>query len=102
MLQAGSYQTLTVSRISDHGLYLADIDGEEVLLPNRYVSFGDKVGDTKDVFVYHDSENRLIATTENPFVVVGAADNLTVADKTLHGTVLDCCITAKPSFFHTA
>ncbi len=56
MLQAGSYHTLTVNRISDHGLYLADGEGDEVLLPNRYVSLGDKVGDTKEVFVYHDSK----------------------------------------------
>ena len=38
MLQAGSYHTLTVNRISDYGLYLADEEGNEVLLPNRYVS----------------------------------------------------------------
>ena len=98
MLQAGSYQTLTVSRISDHGLYLADIDGEEVLLPNRYVSFGDKVGDPKDVFVYHDSENRLIATTEHPFAVVGEAAYLKVVDKNIHGAFLDWGITAKDLF----
>lgn len=98
MLQAGSYQKLTVSRISDHGLYLADIDGEEVLLPNRYVSFGDKVGDPKDVFVYHDSENRLIATTEHPFAVVGEAAYLKVVDKNIHGAFLDWGITAKDLF----
>ena len=67
MLQAGYYHTLKVNRISDYGLYLADEEGNEVLLPNRYVSLNDAVGDTKRVFVYHDSENRLIATTEHPW-----------------------------------
>ena len=66
MLQAGSYHTLTVNRISDYGLYLADEEGNEVLLPNRYVSLADRIGDTKEVFVYHDTENRLTATTDAP------------------------------------
>ncbi len=98
MLQAGSYCTLTVNRISDHGLYLADEDGGEVLLPNRYVSLADKPGDRKEVFVYHDSEDRLIATTERPFAVVGEAAYLRVVDKTVHGAFLDWGVTAKDLF----
>ena len=73
MLKAGRTQTLTVARISDHGLYLADEEQNEVLLPNRYTSLTDKVGDRKEVFVYHDSENRLVATTETPLLRVGEA-----------------------------
>ena len=46
MLRAGHVQQLTVSRISEHGLFLADEEQQEVLLPNRYVSLADKVGDT--------------------------------------------------------
>ena len=57
-MKAGQNHTLTVTRISDYGLYLADQEGQEVLLPNRYVSLADKVGDAVDVFVYHDSEDR--------------------------------------------
>ena len=56
MLKAGRTQTLTVNRISDYGLYLIDDEQNEVLLPNRYVSLANKVGDTLEVFVYHDSE----------------------------------------------
>ena len=41
MIKAGRYQTLTVSRISDYGLYLTDGEENEVLLPNRYVSLTD-------------------------------------------------------------
>lgn len=98
MLQAGSYQTLKVNRISDHGLYLVDEEENEVLLPNRYVSLEDKVGDVKDVFIYHDSENRLIATTEHPLVTAGQAAFLEVVDKNLHGAFLDWGITAKDLF----
>lgn len=98
MLQAGSYHTLTVNRISDHGLYLADGEGDEVLLPNRYVSLGDKVGDTKEVFVYHDSKDRLTATTERPYATVGQAAFLEVVDKNLHGAFLAWGITAKDIF----
>lgn len=59
MLVAGHYYTLKVNRISDYGLYLADEDGNEVLLPNRYVSVDYKPGISLEVFVYHDSEDRL-------------------------------------------
>ena len=45
MLRAGRIQKLTVSRISDYGLYLADEEQNEVLLPNRYISLTDKPGD---------------------------------------------------------
>lgn len=98
MLQAGSYQTLSVGRISDHGLYLTDDEGNEVLLPNRYVSLEDKVGDTKDVFIYHDSENRLIATTEKPLAIAQEAAYLEVVDKNIHGAFLRWGITAKDLF----
>ena len=57
MMKVGRIQTLKVARISDYGLYLADEEGQEVLLPNRYVSLSDAVGDEKSVFVYHDSED---------------------------------------------
>ena len=70
-MKVGRIQTLKVARISDYGLYLADEEGAEVLLPNRYVSLTDKVGDEKSVFVYHDSENRLVATTEQPLITEG-------------------------------
>ena len=51
MLKAGRTQTLTVSRTTEHGIYLADEEQAEVLLPNRYTSLADKVGDRKEVFV---------------------------------------------------
>lgn len=98
MLTAGQYHTLTVSRITAHGLYLADEAGDEVLLPNRFVSLRDKEGDTLDVFVYHDSENRLVATTERPLATAGEAAYLQVVDKTIHGAFLDWGLPAKQLF----
>lgn len=88
MLRAGRIQKLTVSRISDYGLYLADEEQNEVLLPNRYISLTDKPGDEKEVFLYHDSEDRLVATTETPLLRVGEAGYLRVVDKTAHGAFL--------------
>lgn len=98
MLQAGAYQRLTVSRISNHGLYLADGEGNEVLLPNRYVSLSDREGDEKEVFVYHDSEDRLVATTERPLAVVGETAYLQAVDTNAHGAFLDWGLTAKDLF----
>ncbi len=98
MLKAGRIQTLTVSRTSDYGIYLVDDEQQEVLLPNRYTSLADKVGDTKEVFIYHDSEDRLVATTETPLAKVGEAAFLKVVDKTVHGAFLDWGLHGKDLF----
>ena len=98
MLRAGRIQKLTVSRISDYGLYLADEEQNEVLLPNRYISLTDKPGDEKEVFLYHDSEDRLVATTETPLLRVGEAGYLRVVDQTAHGAFLDWGLYGKDLF----
>ena len=98
MLRAGRIQKLTVSRISDYGLYLADEEQNEVLLPNRYISLTDKPGDEKEVFLYHDSEDRLVATTETPLLRVGEAGYLRVVDKTANGAFLDWGLYGKDLF----
>ena len=98
MLKAGHTQTLTVTRVSEYGLYLADEEGAEVLLPNRYTSLADKAGDRKEVFVYHDSEDRLVATTETPLLRAGEAGFLKVVDKTPHGAFLDWGLYGKDLF----
>ena len=98
MLRAGRIQKLTVSRISDYGLYLADEEQNEVLLPNLYISLTDKPGDEKEVFLYHDSEDRLVATTETPLLRVGEAGYLRVVDKTAHGAFLDWGLYGKDLF----
>lgn len=99
MLRAGRTYSLTVSRVSDYGLYLTDEEREsEVLLPNRYVSLSNKVGDSIEVFVYHDSEDRLVATTETPLLKVGEVGFLKVVDKTIHGAFLDWGLRGKDLF----
>ena len=99
MLRAGRTYALTVKRISDFGLYLGEPDGDgEVLLPNRYVSLSNRVGDQIEVFVYHDSEDRLVATTERPLLRAGEAGFLRVVDRTLHGAFLDWGLAGKDLF----
>ncbi len=98
MLKAGHTQKLTITRISEYGLYLADEEQAEVLLPNRYVSLTDRVGDEKEVFVYHDSEDRLVATSETPLLRAGEAGYLKVVDKTPHGAFLDWGLFGKDLF----
>lgn len=84
--------------MSDFGLYLKDEQDEEVLLPNRFVSLENKVGDMLDVFVYHDSEDRLVASTEHPKATVGQVAFLRVVDKTVHGAFLEWGLQGKDLF----
>ncbi|MBL4759928.1 MAG: GntR family transcriptional regulator [Mariprofundaceae bacterium] len=67
----GHINTLTVIKEVDFGLYLDGDKLGEILLPIRYVPQDCKVGDNIDVFLYHDSEDRIIATTETPYAMVG-------------------------------
>ncbi|MBR6672004.1 MAG: hypothetical protein IKL17_03295 [Alistipes sp.] len=98
MMKVGRIQTLKVSRISDYGLYLTDDEGQEVLLPNRFVSLANAVGDEIEVFVYHDSEDRLVATTDKPLITEGRVAYLKVIDKNIHGAFLDWGVSGKDLF----
>ena len=97
-MKVGHIQTLKVNRISDYGLYLVDDEGQEVLLPNRYVSLTNAIGDEIEVFVYHDSEDRLVATTDKPLITEGRAAYLKVVDKNIHGAFLDWGLKGKDLF----
>ena len=97
-MKVGRIQTLKVNRISDYGLYLADEEGQEVLLPNRFVSLNNAVGDEIEVFVYHDSEDRLVATTDKPLITEGTVALLKVVDKNIHGAFLDWGVSGKDLF----
>ena len=97
-MRIGEIQTLRVARVSEYGLYLADEEGNEVLLPNRYVSLTQKVDDEVEVFVYHDSEDRIVATTETPKITSGKVAWLKVVDKNIHGAFLDWGVTGKDLF----
>jgi len=68
VIQNGRWQTLKFNRKSPHGWYLIDREGEEVLLPNKYLPEKIIVGQDTEVFVYRDSEERLVATYLKPLI----------------------------------
>jgi predicted RNA-binding protein (virulence factor B family) len=88
MIQAGQYNRLKVQRFKDAGAFLED-GKEGLLLPKRFVPAGTNIDDELTVFVYHDSEDRLIATTQHPFAVVGEIALLKVVGLSPHGAFLD-------------
>ena len=71
MVEIGKYNTLKIVKDLDFGVYLDGGDGVEILLPARYVPKNVKPGDEVEVFIYHDNEGRLIATTAKPLAQVG-------------------------------
>ena len=78
MATIGKRNTLTVLRDSSPGIYLDGGEHGEILLPNRYVPRGAAMGDRLEVFVYRDSEDRLVVTTETPRATVGEVATLKV------------------------
>jgi len=88
MVKVGDYNVMKVLREVDFGVYLDD-DAEGILLPKRFVPEGLKVGDEVKVFVYHDSEGRLVATTQEPKGVVGDIVKLKAVTVTNQGAFLD-------------
>ena len=80
MIKVGQYNTLEVIKEVDFGLYLDGGEGEEILLPKRYVPPGLKTGEKVTVFIYHDNDGRLIATTLKPVAIVGEIAMMEVAD----------------------
>ncbi len=88
MIHIGQYNTLTINRKVDFGFYLDD-GGEGILLPTRFVPAGARIGDALKVFLYHDGENRMIATTEFPKAIVGDIALLKCVSTTGAGAFLD-------------
>ena len=88
MVIVGDYNELKISREVEFGMYLDD-GKEGILLPKRYVPPGSKPGDTIKVFIYHDSEDRIIATTERPKGKAGDIVRLRAVSVTSHGAFLD-------------
>jgi len=89
MLQIGKKNTLEVYKFVDFGVYL---DGEQygpILLPRRYVPENIEEGDEIEVFIYLDSEDRLVATTETPKVQVGEFAYLQTKDTNDFGAFMD-------------
>ncbi len=90
MLRLGEKQELKIVKTVDFGVYLAEKDNEErVLLPSKQVPSGSKVGDSIEVFLYRDSKDRMIATTNQPKLVMGKVAELEVAQVGKFGAFLD-------------
>ena len=88
-IRLGDYNRMTVVRTVDFGVYLDGGEEGEVLLPARYVPDGCKEGDELEVFVYLDSEERLVATTQTPLAKVGDFACLEVAWVNEYGAFLN-------------
>ena len=88
MIKTGEYNQLKVLRLVEFGVYLDD-GKDGILLPKRFVPAGTKEGDELKVFVYHDGEDRLIATTQEPKGILGDIVKLRAVSVTEQGAFLD-------------
>ncbi|WP_072530305.1 CvfB family protein [Bacteroides ilei] len=88
-IQLGKYNQLEVVKEVDFGMYLDGDEDGEILLPKRYVPEGCKPGDVLNVFIYLDMDERLVATTLDPYVQVGEFACLEVAWVNQFGAFLD-------------
>lgn len=92
MIQLGQWCDLEIVKAVDFGVYLAPSASQaddRVLLPRRQVPEGSRVGDRITVFVYLDSEDRLIATVREPKLIMGQVAELAVAQVNKFGAFLD-------------
>lgn len=89
MVEIGKYNTLTVVKIVDFGVYLDGGERGEILMPKEYVPANCFPDDEVRVFVYFDSEDRIVATTEVPYVMVGEFAFLKVVAVSHVGAFLD-------------
>jgi predicted RNA-binding protein (virulence factor B family) len=94
MIEIGKTNNLVITKKVDFGVYLTDDEySKEVLLPRKYVPKDANIGDSIDVFVHLDSEDRIIATAEIPFAEVGQVAHLKVTDLSNFGAFLDWGLT---------
>lgn len=89
MALLGRTNRLPIGRFVDYGVYLESDNLGEILLPKRYLPKDAEVGDWLEAFIYRDSEDRLIATTETPKVEVGECAYLEVVDVNRVGAFVD-------------
>ena len=85
----GEINKLRVNRVSEPGIYLMAEDEEEILLPNAYIEKSMEIDTFVDVFVYTDSEDRLVSTTIKPYVYLGEFASLEVVDMAKFGAFVD-------------
>lgn len=88
-MQLGIVNKLKINRFTPPGAFMEDEFGNEVLLPNKYVEEHFELEDEVDVFVFKDSENRIVATTEIPHLYLGDFRYLTVIHVNPYGAFVD-------------
>jgi len=88
MIQLGEINELTAIRITDFGWFLEDEEGNEVLLPNKFVSEDLKENDKINVFIFKDSEDRITATTQTPLIGLNEFASLRVRQINKYGAFL--------------
>ncbi len=88
-IELGLINRLKVNRVSEYGLYLIAKNDDEVLLPNIYITKQMQIDSLIDVFIYTDSEDRLVATTITPYAKKGDYAALEVIDLAKFGAFLD-------------
>lgn len=89
MINVGQYNKLVAARKEDHGWYLVDDAVNSVLLPMKWVPMSLDEGTEIEVFIYRDSEDRLIATTMTPLLIAGEFTTVTVKDVTRIGAFVE-------------
>lgn len=93
MIELGKIQKLQIKRITSVGAFLGESENskkeEDILLPRKYLKKDKNVGDKTEVFIYKDNNNRLIATTKKPKILLGELALLQVVDTTKIGAFLD-------------
>ncbi len=90
MIKLGEKQSLKIVKETSFGYYLMEEDGDvEVLIPNQYILEGWNIGEEVEVFIYRDSEDRLLATTEEPKITLGELSMLKVVEMAKFGAFLD-------------
>lgn len=88
-IKQGVVNTLRVNRVSEPGIYLISGDETEVLLPNAYVKKDMAIDSLLDVFIYTDSEDRLVATTLKPYLYLNEFAYLKIVDSAKFGYFVD-------------
>jgi predicted RNA-binding protein (virulence factor B family) len=89
MAEIGKINTMRINRAVDFGVYLDGGEEGEILMPKKYIPEGKKIGDEVEAFVYMDSEDRPVATTEKPLVQVGQFGALKVLEVNELGAFAD-------------
>ncbi|ADY30505.1 MULTISPECIES: CvfB family protein [Cellulophaga] len=88
-MELGKYNTLEILRDTSVGLFLGDTDGNDVLLPNKYVPENFEIGDMLTVFCYLDYDERPIATTLKPYIIRNDFHLLRVAEVNNFGAFME-------------